>query len=601
MAWSKQFTEELKAQADIRRIVSDYITLKKAGHNYVGRCPFHTEKDPSFNVNPQRQIFKCFGCGKGGDVFGFVMEIEGVPFPEAVKTVAEKCGIPIPEDQSDRETAARDRKRSELLEVNRWAADFFENQLNETAEGRRALSYLEKREVSRETQQVFKIGYAPDSWDALGSHLKRMGATRGEIESSGLVSLKESGGYYDRFRGRLMFPISDAQGRVIAFGGRIIGEGEPKYLNSPETALYTKGQHLFGLNLTRENIRRKSFAILVEGYLDLVIPYQHGIRNMVASLGTALTEQQARLLGRYSRRVVVNFDPDRAGAAAAGRSLETLLGEGFNVKVLTLPDNLDPDDFIRTRGPVVYYKHLKRSQPYLDFVVDQAVATHGITTPAGKVETINEILPYLKLVKDKIERAEHFARIADVLKIENRHVREEFKRAVETRSAQIGKAAKASSITIKRSERRLLDLVLNSASVRRQVTEQLIEEDYRNLRAAELFRIIIKIARRGEDPSYERLIAHQDELDQEIREDLIPSLLIGGEYPETEEDVTRLLREARGCLCSIRSDSLAERQTVLQHEINRAQRDGDEARLSQLFMERVSLAQQEKELAHSEL
>ncbi len=601
MAWSKQFTEELKVQADIRRVVSDYVTLKKAGHNFVGRCPFHNEKDPSFNVNPQRQIFKCFGCGKGGDVFGFVMEIEGVSFPEAVKTVAEKCGIPIPEDQSDRETAARDRKRTELLELNRWAAEFFENQLSETAEGKRALSYLEKREISRETQKVFRIGYAPDSWDALGSHLKRMGATRGEIELSGLVSLKESGGYYDRFRGRLMFPISDAQGRVVAFGGRIIGEGEPKYLNSPETALYTKGQHLFGLNLTRDNIRRKTFAILVEGYLDLVIPYQHGIRNMVASLGTALTEPQARLLGRYSRRVVVNFDPDRAGAAAARRSLETLLGEGFNVKVLTLPDNLDPDDFIRTRGPVVYYKHLKRSQPFLDFVVDQAVSTHGITTPTGKVETINEILPYLKLVKDKIERAEHFARIADVLKIDDRHIREEFKRAVETRSPQIGKPAKASSITIKRSERRLLDLMLNSAPVRRQMVEQLIEDDYRNLRAAELFRIIIKIARRGEDPSYEHLTAHQDELDQEISRDLIPSLLVGGEHPETDEDVTRLLREARGCLCSIRSDSLAERQTVLQHEINRAQRDGDEARLSQLFMERVSLAQREKELAHSEV
>jgi DNA primase len=260
----------------------------------------------------------------------------------------------------------------------------FSGQLNEAGDGNRALAYLNQREVSAETRRTFKLGYAPESWDALSTNLRKLGASRSQIEQSGLVTLKESGtGFYDKFRSRLMFPISDAQGRVVAFGGRIIGSGEPKYLNSPETALYTKGQHLFGLNQTRDNIRRRTFAILVEGYLDFLIPFQSGIGNVVASLGTALTEQQARLLGRYTRKVIVNFDPDAAGANASKRSLETLIGEGFNVKVLSLPDNLDPDEFIRKRGAEAYSSQLRRSQPFLDFVVDQALVTHG-TSPAPK-------------------------------------------------------------------------------------------------------------------------------------------------------------------------------------------------------------------------
>jgi DNA primase len=317
MRFPRSFTDELRGQADILRVVSDYLTLKKRGANYLACCPFHQEKTPSFNVNQARQLFKCFGCGKAGDVFRFVMEIEGCSFPESIRTVAEKCGVPLPAQVEDREAEAKEQNRVDLIEINGWATEFFSTALEESPEGQRARDYLIERGVGVEAQRSFRIGFAPNSWDALSNHLRDRGASRQQIERSGLVSIRESGsGFHDRFRGRLMFPICDAQGRVVAFGGRILGPGEPKYLNSPETALYTKGQHLFGLSQSKEAIRRRGYAILVEGYLDFLIPFQAGIPQLVASLGTALTDQQVRLLGRYAKKIVVNFDPDAAGASA---------------------------------------------------------------------------------------------------------------------------------------------------------------------------------------------------------------------------------------------------------------------------------------------
>jgi len=598
--WQKAFTDELRAQADIQVIVSDYLTLKKVGQNLRARCPFHQEKTASFNVNPQRQIYKCFGCGKGGDVFTFVMEIEGCSFPEAVKTIADKIGVALPRETGTAEFEERDRRRKDLLQLNTWALEFFEDNLNQTADGKRAIEYLNQREVNEETRRTFRLGYAPDSWDALSSQLRKMGANRSEIEMSGLVTLKESGtGFYDKFRSRLMFPISDAQGRVIAFGGRILGSAEPKYLNSPETALYTKGQHLFGLNQTRDNIRRRSFAILVEGYLDFLVPYQNGVGNIVASLGTALTEHQARLLGRYTRKVIVNYDPDSAGATASKRSLETLIGEGFKVRVLSLPDNLDPDEYIRKRGSEAYANQLKRSQPFLDFVIDQALAVHGTSSPSAKVETINAVLPYLKLVSDKIERAGEFERVADRLKIESRFIRDEFKRAVETRSSTIGKDALRASIAIRRCERRLLELMLGSEMIRSIVLKELGEADYRDLRTADLFRLILDLDRNGEEITFNRLA--DSGLDPEIVDELLPSLLVNEISSSAEDDESVFLREVRGNIYSLRSESLAAQQLSLEHEINRAQREGNEARVTQLSSEKHSLARRALDLERSML
>lgn len=594
----KGFSDELRAQSDIVKVVGDYVSLKKKGNNYWACCPFHGEKTPSFSVNANKGFFKCFGCGKAGDVFRFVMDIEGASFPEAVKTVAEKAGIAIPvaEEDRDREYEERDRLRNELLQLNQWAVEFFEKSLTETAEGRRGLAYLEQRGVQDTTRKMFKLGYAPNSWDGLSGYLKNKGASLTQIERSGLVSLKEQGGFYDRFRGRLMFPIFDAQNRVVAFGGRILGEGEPKYLNSPETALYTKGQHLFGLNYAREAIRQRGYAILVEGYLDFLIPFQAGVKNLVASLGTALTEQQVKLLGRYAQKIIVNFDPDAAGVNATKRSLELLLGQGFKVNVLTLPDNLDPDEFIRDQGADAYYQLLKTSQSFLDYIVEQAVSTHDQSRPAGKIETVNAILPYLKLVTDKLERSEHFERIADRLKIESKLLREEFNKAALGQQEKVSNRASRETVTVTSAEQKLLEVLLNYASLRRRLLQQLREEDYVGLRTEKLFRLIFEFEQNNVDLNYANLTHVLD--DETLVQHVLPQLLM----PETEADpndveaLKQLWRAAAESLHSLRCERLAERQVALQMEINQAQRNHDSHRLNELTMLKFELAKRERDL-----
>jgi len=292
-------------------------------------CPFHKEKTPSFSVSPAKEIFYSFGCHKGESVFNFVMETEGVSFPEAIKIVAEKSGVPLPKMIDDSRFEAKRQEADEVIELNKWALEWWEQQLEHGgAEARVAREYLTKREITDETRKTFQLGYAPDSWDALSIYLRQKGATQIQIERSGLVVKKEEGGSYDRFRARLMFPVMDIQGRPIAFGGRTLKPDEDaKYINSPETAAYIKGRNLFGLNLTRDEIRKQKFAILVEGFLDLIVPYQFGVRNVVASLGTSLTAEQAKLLGRFARKVVVNYDGDRAGVQTAKRAIEVLLAD----------------------------------------------------------------------------------------------------------------------------------------------------------------------------------------------------------------------------------------------------------------------------------
>lgn len=593
----KGFSDELRNQADIVKIVGDYVSLKKKGNNYWACCPFHGEKTPSFSVNANKGFFKCFGCGKAGDVFRFVMDIEGASFPEAVQTVAEKSGVALPVVEESREYEERDRLRGELLQLNQWATEFFVQSLTETGEGRRGLAYLEQRGVQEATRKLFKLGYAPNSWDALSGYLKSKGASVTQIERSGLVSLKEQGGFYDRFRGRLMFPICDAQGRVVAFGGRILGEGEPKYLNSPETAVYTKGQHLFGLSYAREAIRQRRYAILVEGYLDFLIPYQAGVKHLVASLGTALTENQVRLLGRYAKQIIVNFDPDAAGVSATKRSLELLLGQGFKVNVLSLPDNLDPDEFIRERGADGYMQLLKTSQSFLDYIVEEAVRTHDQTRPAGKIETVNAILPYLRMVNDKIERAEHFERIADRLKIESKLLREEFNKAALTQQERVSDRALKETVAIKPAEQKLLEVLLNYAPLRGRLLQQLREEDYAGLRTEKLFRLIFEFEQKKLDPNYANLTHVLD--DATLAQSLLPQLLM----PETEADpndvnaLKELWRAAAESLHSLRCERLAEQQAALQMEINQAQRNHDPNRLNELMMLKFELAKREQDLA----
>jgi DNA primase len=534
------------------------------------------------------------------------MEIEGSPFPEAVQTVAEKMGIPIPAPDNSREYEEADRRRADLLQLNQWAAEFFELNLTGTGEGKRALEYLDRRGLTEQTRKTFRIGYAPNTWDSMGNFLRTRGASRSQIESSGLVTLKESrgetsrnndNGFYDRFRGRLMFPITDAQGRIIAFGGRIIGDGEPKYLNSPETALYTKGHNLFGLHFAKEAIRKRGYVVLVEGYLDFLVPFQAGVQNLVASLGTALTDHQVKLLGRYVRQIVVNFDPDSAGVAATRRSLEVLLTNGFKVNVLTLPENLDPDEFIGKYGAESYQKLLRTSSRFLDYIVEQAVRTHDQATPSGKVETINEILPYLKLVSDRIEVLEYVDRIADRLRIDSKLIRNEFRKAVEARQERVREQIAMVTLAVKPAEQTLLELILADGDVRRAVLANLTEDDYRGLRTAELFRVLIRLEEQGIEPTWRALTEELE--DDDLAQNLLPRLLSESSILESdgEEEIgTERQRKAYESIHGLRCAQLAERQVALQLEINQAQRDRDDSALQQLLIRKTELAHQEREL-----
>ncbi|MEW6729884.1 MAG: DNA primase [Acidobacteriota bacterium] len=587
------FTEEVKSQADIVRIVSDYLTLKKRGKNYLANCPFHTEKTPSFNVNPAMQIFHCFGCSVGGDVFGFIMQIERCDFVQAVKLVAEKVGIAVPKFDPGADAQRLSEEREELLELNTWALEFFQEQLQIGTESERARAYLAQRGISEQICKELRLGYAPDRWDALSSYLRTRGASPGLIERSGLVSIKENGaGHYDRFRGRCMFPISDAQGRVIAFGGRILAEGEPKYLNSSETSLYSKGRNLYGLCYAKEAIRKQRFAILVEGYLDFIIPYQEGVQNIVASLGTALTEHQVRLLSRYmdQPQIVVNFDPDAAGVAATKRSLEMLLEQGYKVNVLTLPDGEDPDTFIRKHGASMYRQLLKKSQPYLEYILTQSLREHDITRPAGKVETLNAILPFLAKVRDRVERAEYAELVADRLKLEGRVVREELKRAAIGKRQQLDPAKLSDATRVLPAERELLEMLLACPTLRQAILSQIESELLVGLVSEPIFAAIQRLTDAGSEIDFTNLrenIAQNGQIDH--CESILTGLMISSAEVDTFEE-TKLRRAAESRIIDLRRTYLNKQQHLLQLQINQAQRDGDNTRSTELMREKIELS-----------
>src|SRR5438876_8704363 len=447
MSTPGSFAETVKQQADIVRLIGDYVKLKKSGaQNFSGLCPFHQEKTPSFSVHATRQFFHCFGCGASGDVFSFVQKIDNVTFPEAVKVVAEKLGIALPKQTPSSPAEAKEAQlRAKLLDLHERAAVFFEEHLRKP-EGARAREYLAGRGLTDETIQRFRIGYAPESGFLLRDRL-RSAADEESLKASGLLAWKqqEKGGgensaLYARFRNRIMFPITSEAGKVIAFTGRALATDDkagPKYLNSPETAIYSKSRVLFNLDRAREAIRKLDYAILVEGQMDCISVDAAGFHNVIASSGTAFTEPQARLLGRYSKNVIVNFDPDAAGAAAAERSLALLVSEDFRIKVLTLESGFDPDLYIRRQGKPAYVAQLKSAPDYFDYLIARAQAQFRVSTADGKVQAVNFLMPHLQRVNNNIKRDELSGEMAQKLGIDSALLRRELKHAVSTRAASM--------------------------------------------------------------------------------------------------------------------------------------------------------------------
>jgi DNA primase len=606
MRFPQTFIDDLSRQADIVRVIQDYVSLKKKGANWMACCPFHQEKTPSFSVNPAKGIFFCFGCQQGGSVFKFVMEIERVSFPEAVKIVAEKVNVALPVMVEDKKFEGSRKKTDEVIQLNSWALEWWEAQLEQNhAEARAARSYLEGRQISDETRRAFRLGYAPDSWDALSSHLKQRGASAQQIEQSGLVVKKDAGGFYDRFRGRLIFPVMDAQGRPIAFGGRTLQpDGEPKYLNSPETAAYTKGRHLFGLNLARNEIRKRKFAILVEGYLDLIIPYQFGVQNIVASLGTALTPEQVKLLGRFARKVVVNYDGDKAGEKAAKKALEifqAFIIEGFEVKVLALPENADPDEFIRKYGVQEYNKRRGEALQLIDFIIEQATRGRDLRRPTDKEEAAKEVLPFICAVRNGIQKREYFDMAMASLRINEYNLLEEFKQVAKlnpTIAPVIEKPQKALKSTTQPTiaEQRLLELLVQDEELRRTILPRLEAADYEELPTAAIFRALVEIQEEGGTVDFSTLGAKTE--GDPLAADLVPLLLMSESDRAEGEAVDDMLANAESCLNALRLMMVDRRISELSTEIAAAERVGDAERRDRLALEHLEWARRRKTVSN---
>jgi DNA primase len=493
--FQQQFIDDLRLAANIVQVVQDYVPLKRAGATYKGLCPFHSEKTPSFHVNPEKGFFHCFGCGAGGDVFKFLELHEKLDFPEAVRVLAQKFGVPLPE----RTDAGGDESsgiREALLKAHEIAAAYFREQLT-SAGGARAREQLAGRGVAPQTIDQLGLGYAPPSRDGLETRLLMQGFPQLLLVRSGLVAQRDTGEIVDRFRNRLMVPICRDTGSVIAFGGRQMDpdQGGPKYLNSPETPIYSKSRTLYGLHLTKAAIRKLGYAVLVEGYFDFAQVFQTDAAPVVASCGTALTPQQASLLRRFTSKVVISFDPDAAGEGAAARSCDLLVAEGFDVNVVVLDKGGDPDTFIRRHGPERYRERLRTSRPYLEYLLDRAAAGQDLAHADSRRQFLSRMLEVAARIPDAAARDQFADRIAHKARVTEDVVRAEIRKAAVQKKTTVGSAELPAYGNIKSAEKALIWWIINNPDDSAQVLTGMDEADFEHLATREVFQVARSLQR----------------------------------------------------------------------------------------------------------
>ena len=572
MAEAGSFADKVKQQADIVRVVGEYVRLKKSGQNFTGLCPFHGEKTPSFAVHPVKQIFHCFGCGKGGDVFSFVMEMEKCQFPEAVRIVAEKCGIAIPRPKErSPEERKENQQRAVLVEMHREAQSFFVKQLETTAEGKAARAYLEDRGLNAEAVARFSIGYAPSGGDALLRYLKQKYAEKLLVDS-GLISRDQSGRLFDRFRRRITFAIANESGKVVAFGCRALGDDLPKYLNSPETPIYSKSNVLYYMDRAKDAIRREDFAVLVEGYMDSIAVARAGINNVVASCGTSLAEPQIKLLGRFTKRVIVNYDPDAAGQAATERSISLLLEQDFEVRVLALPPigdkKADPDLFIREKGAEAYIKALKDAPPYVDYLIARA-RQMDLTTGEGKLRALNFLMPYLQKIPNRLLRSEWATRISQQLRIDEPVLRAALSKAAAERRSEVRTQPELVGKSAKPIERRLIRMLMEAEGFRRELAQRLQQGGlYRGLETEKVFAALIVAALSDQPMQATEIGALLEERDRRMLFEIL--------FEPAQEGTWE---EAESCLKILQKRKMEEELRVLNQQLQGKPFDAELLRL----------------------
>ena len=605
MLYPQYFIDDLKMRADLVRIIQPYAPdLKKKGANWMACCPFHQEKTPSFSVNPSKGFYKCFGCGKGGTAFNFLMEMEGLNFPEAVKRVAELSGVMLPEPVDDVTYEKSKKKREEkkqladqIVELNQVALEFWEAELKKKNTAAKAVKqYLAERGISDEIQTQFRIGYSPDKWDGLLKVLRDFGAGEELITQSGLVSQNEDKTKtFDRFRGRIMFPVLDVNGRPVAFGARAMGDDQPKYLNSPETPAYIKGEHLYGLFQGKDEIRKKKFAILVEGYLDLIALAEFGITNTAASLGTAFTPEQAKLLGRWTKRIVINYDGDTAGIKAARRAVEHLLPQDFDVKVLVLPDGKDPDDFIRENGVDTYNERRGKAATFLRFALDASIKDRNLHNAKQKADAIEEFLPVVSAIRNNVQRRESFDQAMTFYQVDDAGLKRELWNSLKVGDHAVSpdvarRVVRSAHARTTVAEKRLLELLVFDAQLRDTILPLLEPSDYENLGTAELFESVIAMHVESGEMTAEELMGHV--MDDEILTNLAQKLF-AGKRPASMDDA---LKEAENCLFSLRDMAISNRITEINRQAASAENAGDATLANQLTFEQLELEKIRREV-----
>ena len=472
--------DEIRDRTDIVTVISDHVVLKKVGKNFKGLCPFHSEKTPSFSVSPDKRIYHCFGCGVGGNVFKFLMEIQSISFPEVLKVLAERAGIPLPRNSSDHSTDPGHKERESLRKLNEAATRYFQSLLKNPEGGLSARNYLTSRHFDAETLERYRVGWAAPTWKDLLTHVQQKSSvTQEQLLKSGLIIKKEdSSTVYDRFRGRVIFPIKDLHSNIIGFGGRSINEeDQPKYLNSPETLLYQKSETLFGMDQAKQAIRKENQVILVEGYFDQMRAVQHGVEYVVATCGTALTAKQASMLRNHAETAILIFDSDSAGRSAAEKGFNILLEHGMNVKIVVLPDGQDPDSFIQEQGAESFLEKIRNAKPFMESYIDALVRESPGQTPADKVKMANQILPLLAKIKNTVERSAWLEKFTSKTNIDDRNFLKELSKALTQNQPRMAET-KSELAPLLNLEKHLVHLILSDKETAQMVLLEVDPEDF---------------------------------------------------------------------------------------------------------------------------
>jgi DNA primase len=580
---NREVIEEIRATANIVDVVGSYVSLRKRGKNYTGLCPFHTEKAPSFTVSDEKQIFHCFGCGASGSVFDFLMRVRNLTFAEAVRELANRLGIALPQERESAQGRRMRELADSLRRANEIAAKYYNQALLAGTSGSEARGYLQGRGIERKVIDDFQLGYAPNSWDGLKSQLLRYKVDLREAVQSGLLVRKPNDDYYDRFRNRLMFPIKDMSDRTVGFGGRALDESMPKYLNSPESPIFNKGRILYGLTAARESSRQHGEVLAVEGYFDLLVLYSHGIRNVVAPLGTALTGNHIRLMRRLAPQAVVVFDGDEAGMRAAMRSLEQFLREKLPVRMLLLPEEMDPDDFLRQKGKEPFFKRLEEARPLMEVFLEECLADYDGSVP-GRLNGIKAATPMLKLLDSSITQEGYLRLLSQRLAVSEEVLYEELGWRPGSTRVERGRQSRDSDTKVPTMEEVVLRILVNYPQWVSVLDDGQILDNFDDQSLRKLAQLLLKYSSESGNLDLSGLLL---DLENEDSRRTVSSWSV--ETSPWPEDIARLRLQEYLEGIRVRKGRREDQLKRIQQEIQAAEQSQNEQLLAELLSKKAAL------------